>query len=85
MLFSYHAILLYQLDADIKSISPSLSISIANTLSAPSAFVVTICCGPNVPLPSIFSYHAILSSVQDADIKSISPSLSISIANTLVA
>ena len=46
-MFSYHAILSSEADADIKSISPSLSISIANTLLALSASVVTICCGPN--------------------------------------
>ena len=66
--------------ADKTSISPSLSISIANTEIAPLACVV-ISCRVKPWLPS-FSYQATVRAERLAESTSTSPSLSISIANS---
>ena len=62
--------------------SPSPSTSAAKTDWAPSAAVEISCCAVNAPWPSVFSYQAILSSSQDAESTSVSPSPSTSAAKT---
>ena len=83
--FSYQAMVLSNIEADKMSISPSPSISAANTDHAPSAFVsITALVQVGFALPS-FSYQAMVSSCAEADTISISPSPSISAAKTEVA
>ena len=67
-------------EAESTSVSPSPSISMANTENAPFADVVITCVLKLPPLPSRFSYHAIVSS--PAESTSVSPSPSMSIAYT---
>ena len=55
MSLSYHV-------ADSTSISPSPSMSMANTDVAPFAVFVMICFSLNVPAPSVLGYHAMVSS-----------------------
>ncbi len=81
-LFSYQAIVSSQVDAETISRSPSPSMSAAKTLLAPSASIVIIdVVQLGFSFPS-FTYQAILSSKVDAEIISISPSLSRSAAKT---
>ena len=85
--FSYQASLLSLGEADNTSASASPSKSIAKTKRAPSAADVISCCGPKSALASSsrFSYQAILSSLEEAESTSGSPSPSRSVANTAAA
>ena len=56
--FSYHAILSSDDDAETTSVSPSPSRSAAKTDRGAFAEAVMTCCGPKLPIPSVFSYHA---------------------------
>src|SRR5262245_39228897 len=80
--FSYQAILSSFTEAERASMSPSPSTSAANTERASSADRLITCCGPKLPAPSRFGYHAILSSCAEADRVSRSPSPSTSAAKT---
>ena len=83
--FSYQAIVLSNQDAESTSISPSPSISAAYTECAPFAAAVTICSLKLGTAAPSFSYQTMLSSNQEADNTSISPSPSISVEVTKTA
>ena len=80
--FSYQAMVLSYPEADTMSISPSLSISEANTDRAPLTSVVILAAAQlGFALPS-FSSQVMAEGLQEADKMSISPSPSISAAKT---
>ena len=85
LLFSYHAMVSSSVEADNISISPSPSISAAKTLHAPSALVAISVAVQEEASPLLFSYQAMVSSIQEAERISISPSPSISAAKTDLA
>ena len=81
-LFSYQAMVLSRAEAEIISISPSPSMSSAKTKNAPSALVaITFLVQVGFASP-LFSYQAMVSSANEADRISISPSPSMSAAKT---
>src|SRR5438093_13512907 len=80
--FLYQRILPSKGDAAITSTLPSRSRSTAVTDGAPGAVEERTCARPKRPLPSRFSYHAIVLSSEDAERTSRSPSPSRSAAKT---
>ena len=81
-LFSYQAMVLSRVEADTISISPSPSISATKTDLAPSALVAISAAAHVGSAAPLFSYHAMVSSLTEADTISISPSPSISATKT---
>ena len=80
--FSYHAIVSSLSDAETMSRSPSPSMSATYTSTAPSAVVAMLAAvHEGLSVPS-FSYHAMVSSWNDAETMSRSPSPSMSAATT---
>ncbi len=78
----YHAILSSRYYAESTSVSPSPSTSVAKTDRVPLAVVeITRSVKVGGESPSL-SYHAILSSICDAERTSVSPSPSTSVAKT---
>ena len=79
-LFSYQAMVSSRKEAETISISPSPSISAAKTELAPSALVAILAAAQVGSAAPLFSYQAMVSSSEEADTISISPSPSMSAA-----